>query len=428
MAFLGPSLRRKRVTERPAARTAVAALASIALNAILILAVARLGAFELASAPSTERVVLAPLTADQWDANRAIAGLPPVPAFAPAPPSAPAPAPRPPEVPPTELPKPRQEEQPAGMVVQVAPSKNSTPPKESRFLSDRDNSVEKETRSRYAGTKRWKNILPAPSEGSEKPQQEAGEGGTSDRTREAKQGPDVPNGTGAERLPAPGAKQQEQQQLALAERPQEPGLDRLVQPRSQPQPAPGQEGQAVPGAPGLPGEGSRKSGEPNLLPSTRSMAAITGGPSPDDLRDTDVEEGDATYLNTRFYKYATFYNRVMESIYEQWKPWEAYVARDPHGTTYPVRDRRTVIMISIDPSGQLASVQVIQSCGLEFLDREIVRATRAAAPFPNVPQALVKNGRVDIPSSWTLQLEASGGIRIRAAQPPLLPSQRPFPE
>jgi len=435
MAFLGPSLRRKRVAERPAARVAVAALASLALNALLVLLVARLGAFELAAPPATERVVLAPLSADQWSANRAIAGLPPAmsPPVAPPPPAAPVPAQRPPEAPTPVPPPPRRDEELPGRLVQVAPSKDATPPKDSRFVSDRDNSVEKETRSRFAGTKKFANLLPAPSEGAAKPQQETGDGGNADRTREAKKGPDVPNGTGAEKPSRSGVKPQEEQpQLALAERPREPGLGGLLQPQGQrpaPAPSPGDEGVSVPGTPGAPGEASRKSGEANLLPSTRSMAAITGGPSPDDLRDMDIEEGDGTFLNTRFYKYATFYNRIFESVYEQWKPSDAYQARDPRGTTYPLRDRRTTIAMTLDASGQLTSVEVIQSSGLDFLDREIVRAVRAAAPFPNVPAALVKDGHVEIPASaWTLRFEAGGGIHVRVGAPPQLPSQRPFPE
>ena len=435
MAFLGPSLRRKRVTERPAARIAVAALASLALNALLFLVVARLGAFDLAGPPATERVELAPLSADQWSANRAIAGLPPAMRLPVAPPpiSAPVPAQRPPEASPPTPPPPRRDEELPGRLVQVAPSKDATPPKDSRFVSDRDNSVEKETRSRFAGTKKFANLLPSPSEGTAKPKQEAGEGGNADRTRQAKTGPDVANGTGAEKASTPGGKpHEEQQQLALAERPHEPGLGGLLQPRGQrsaPAPAPGDEGLSVPGAPGPPGEASKKSGEANLLPSTRSMAAITGGPSPDDLRDMDIEEGDGTYLNTRFYKYATFYNRIFESVYEQWKPSDAYQARDPRGTTFPLRDRRTTISMTLDASGQLTSVEVIQSSGLDFLDREIVRAVHAAAPFPNVPAALVKDGQVRIPpSAWTLRFEAGGGIHVQVGGPPQLPSQRPFPE
>src|SRR5512140_1461925 len=137
MTHLGPSLRRAKVRERPGRRTATAVLVSILLNCLMFLLLARAGAFSLPANPT--RVSLKPVSASQWAANRAGGSKATEPR--PEPPKPPKPA--------QKLPEP-QESRPGGQVVDVAPSPDSTPPKNAHFLSDRDNSVAKETRSRHA--------------------------------------------------------------------------------------------------------------------------------------------------------------------------------------------------------------------------------------------------------------------------------------
>ncbi len=392
MAFLGPSLRRKKVTDRPAARVATAALASLALNAILLLLVARLGAFEPMKLGKREQVALAPLTADQWNANRAIAGLPPgvatprPPERAPERPSPPAPAdaPRPP---------PPEERQPKGQVVDVAPSPDSRAPDSSRFLSDRNNRVEKETRSRWGGTEVFEKRAPAPIRGGNKPRQDAGEGGTAKESREAKAGEGGTNGKAGKEGPARKPAQSTDGQLAMLERPQEPGL--LGPGQRQPRPGEGpsehgEEGLGTPGAPGERQEGQKKLGDPRLLPSVQSMSRITAGPSSDYI-DRDVEEGEETALNTREFKFATFWNRFKQNVVEHWRPAviASYSARDPDGTIFGNRERATALRIVLGGDGSVRDIKVLEPSGLDFLDRAAVKSVREASPFYNVPPALL---------------------------------------
>jgi TonB family protein len=417
MAFLGPSLRRKRVTDRPAVRAVVAGLVSLCVNAALLVILAYAGAFDLTRAVPTERVELAPLTTEQWKQNRAIAGLPPAatpPPLAAPPPAQPPPAPAPPPPP--------KEAAPHGQIVQVAPSPSSKPPKDARFLSDRDNSVEKESRSRFAG-KKYDHLLEAPSDGEKK--RLAGEGGDATESRQAKQGPDVQGGTGAEKA-GRGARK-EPDRLAMVERPPVPGLGLPPQPGKPPAPAPGDEGLGLPGAPGVPGtpgapgvpgtpgapgDAAKRAGPANLTPSAASMAKITGGPSADYLDDQDLEEGDATRLNTRYFRYATFYNRIVNSIAEHWDPNAEYEKRDPYLSVFPVQNRTTVFSLTLNAAGDIRSLEILQSSGLDFLDRELVRAIKAAAPFPNVPPSLVKDGAVKLPNgAFTLVLRPGQGAR-----------------
>jgi TonB family protein len=425
MAFLGPSLRRRKVSERPGVRVAAALLLSLLLNGVLIGLLVRAGAFDAPRGPSRpQAVALAPLTADQWDANRAIAGAKP-----PAVPPAAAP-----ELPVTPPPPPREDEA-RGQVVDVAPSQDSAKPKDSRFLSDRDNTVEKETRSRFAGTKLWENTLPSPSAGPKGKQgvPAPGDAGAAERS---KPGPEAPKrgGTGAEKLAVPEQKPQER--LATT-RPEEPGPgDVAVAPKSDRERVRGADRRLeVPGQPGeAEGGGARQAGrlDPRLLPDAQSMERIAGGPSPDRL--DGVDEGDATRLNTRGWKYATFFTRVVRAIYQQWDPNQQYDARDPRNELYAKKDRTTAVDVVLDDRGELRSVVVRRQSGLAFLDEELVRAVRAAAPFPNPPIGLLEDGQIRIPLAMTLHFNSAGGIQVvlpsgiaPAFDRENLPSQRPYP-
>jgi TonB family protein len=336
----------------------------------------------------------------------------------------------PPQQQPQIPPPPPQESKEHGQIVDVAPSKDSRKPKDSRFLSERDNTVEKETRSRWAGTQAWENTLPAPSDGQKKgaaPKAEQGESGKAALSAPGKEGPKR-GGDGADRLATP--RQSQQERLALAKPPAAGRGDLPVAPREDRPRVPGSgEVLKVPGEPGGAGEaegGQRRSGEldARLLPDAQSLARIAGGPAPNRLE--DLEEGEGTALNTRSFKYATFYNRVGMSIYRQWDPNRAYRSRDPDYTMFPSRDRTTIIDLVLDgTSGAIHFVKVLSSSGLDFLDDEIVRAARAAGPFPNPPAGLIENGEIHMMLAYTLEMRHAS--RVQVILPPN-PTQRPYPD
>ena len=53
----------------------------------------------------------------------------------------------------------------------------------------------------------------------------------------------------------------------------------------------------------------------------------------------NVDEGEGTYLNTKEWKYASFFNRVKQSVSQQWNPGQQLRLRDPTGNIYGGRDR-----------------------------------------------------------------------------------------
>ena len=68
------------------------------------------------------------------------------------------------------------------------------------------------------------------------------------------------------------------------------------------------------------------------MPSQAVMDKIIGAAPNDHLQ--DVEEGEGTFLNTREWKYASFFNRVKQSVGMHWDPNAQLRRRDPTGSIY----------------------------------------------------------------------------------------------
>ena len=136
------------------------------------------------------------------------------------------------------------------------------------------------------------------------------------------------------------------------------------------------------------GDGGKNKSMPNLKPSQETMARAVGGGSVDKL--DNVKSGEFTALNSRKWKYASFFNRLKRRVAQNWHPDKVYLRRDPTGKVYGSKDRITVLRVSLTPSGTLAKVFVAKQSGVDFLDDEAVRAFREAGPFPNPPRALVE--------------------------------------
>jgi TonB family protein len=113
-----------------------------------------------------------------------------------------------------------------------------------------------------------------------------------------------------------------------------------------------------------------------------------GGPSSIDDVD-DAEDGPGGVLNTKRWKYASFFNRVRNAIDEQWEPQQVHKAHDPDGRAFGTKTRRTQLIIRLNPDGSISKIRLEHASGAPHLDEEAIRATRAAAPFVNPPDGLV---------------------------------------
>jgi len=269
----------------------------------------------------------------------------------------------------------RPEPPPDGKLVRLDALEREVRPDDARFLSEFDSKVEREQRA-PAGRPA------APS---------AGQGGRA-RQRSARPAPQAPAA------------------------PQAPPIS-LRPTRSRP-PAPGQAASPLDAARGEQGAYAAEAGGGRVA---GAMAALAGSPelarravgrpgTYDDLR--DVEEGDATLLNSRRWKYASFFNRVRDMVAQQWHPEPVHRARDPDGSVYGTSTRVTILGLSLRADGALAKVTLVRPSGADHLDEEAIRAVRAAAPFPNPPAGLVDPGSERIEFTFGFVFEIGGRTRI----------------
>ena len=147
----------------------------------------------------------------------------------------------------------------------------------------------------------------------------------------------------------------------------------------------------------------------------------------DDLR--GVEEGDETLLNSRSFRYAGFMNRVKETVSRLWttRVWEESSKRDPSGSIYFWKDRRTIVEFTIDLHGDLKDVHITSSSGVGFLDEVAVDAFRRAERFPNPPPGLFnENGTATMGFGFIVGVTRGFSMRMGPAYLPNSPAQRGY--
>ncbi len=154
-------------------------------------------------------------------------------------------------------------------------------------------------------------------------------------------------------------------------------------------------------APAQPGAvGSQTADEPSRPGSDSSE----GGGAPND--DLNVPKGDGTFLNTREWKYAGFFNRVKQAVGAVWDPNRRLRQK---GRDVGVNDRITTVHVALRPDGSIYEIYVAQSCGLEELDQEAINAFERAAPFANPPAGLVEDGLIRFGFGFHLQSQTGAG-------------------
>lgn len=140
------------------------------------------------------------------------------------------------------------------------------------------------------------------------------------------------------------------------------------------------------------GAGGGTPNVPNLKPTQEMLERAVGGGSVDHLE--DVENGDETSLSAKRWVYASFFNRLKRQVAQNWDPASVWRRNDPNGTVNGFKTRITEVRVSLAANGSLAKVVVTNPSGVSELDDEAVRAFQSAAPFPNPPDGLVKEGLI----------------------------------
>jgi TonB family protein len=149
---------------------------------------------------------------------------------------------------------------------------------------------------------------------------------------------------------------------------------------------------------------------PSLMPTQQQLARAVGGGTQDAL--ANVDDGEETALNSKKWRFASFFNRVKRQVAEHWHPEEAYRQRDPTGMIYGRKNRYTELRIQLKPDGHLQNVAVWQPSGLDFLDDEALDAFKQAAPFPNPPRQLIEaNGTINFGFGFLFDLNGPPEMR-----------------
>lgn len=310
-----------------------------------------------------------------------------------------------------------EDEKPPGQIVDVAPGNNQLD-ENAKYVAETTNKAEKQTRAKEQ-TAFYRNAMPqrtAPQriEGNgtdavAKAQRSGNEGiGDDDRPLKDKVAAKLA-------FEVPDVKRQSEVALKA---PSTDGPGITVANRGEAEEMKGNSSRLnlSPGMPAPEGEEasagrSGQAGLLNLLPSPAVLDKITGAAANDHLQ--DVDEGDGTFLSTREWKYASFFNRVKQSVGQQWNPSQQLRLRDPTGNVYGARDRYTLLTITLDRDGHLKDAYVEKSSGLDFLDLEAIKAFERAQPFPNPPPGiLTADATVRFQFGFFLEMSGRPGMRL----------------
>ncbi|HUB07802.1 MAG TPA: energy transducer TonB [Myxococcales bacterium] len=314
-----------------------------------------------------------------------------------------------------QKPEPKKEphERIPGQIVDVAPTPDQNPPADTHRYSEYNTHVDHETQARDK-TAFYKNAMPKHTT-TQKPQKLPGKDmadkvqaiGSPSVGKEQK--PKVAQKLG-HRMEIPSV--QKATKLAL-----EPGKGGQIRDREGSEEIKGnsdrlrleagQGQQQAAEAAGTGGTGSHLT----LVPSQSVLDRITGAPANDHLE--GVDEGEGTYLNTREWKYASFFNRVKQNVAEHWDPGSVMRRRDPSGEIYGWRDRRTILSVTLNKTGGIEELTVEKSCGVDFLDEEAMSAFKRAQPFLNPPPALVDDsGMIRFSFGFYLEMNSGGLMQL----------------
>jgi TonB family protein len=287
---------------------------------------------------------------------------------------------------------------PPGQVVDLPAPREEHRPDDARFASEHDSTVAHET-------KKFGKFQDQSRQGDA-----TGDAAESHQLQHERAGPERPDRRLAMRTPELGRALRMPGALGPPVRAQKPGSEYGAQDPGSPSqdgeiPQLGKEGQPPPT-----GAGALGGGPPALMPTERQLARVIGSGTQDALK--DVDDGEETALNSKKWRFASFFNRVKRQVAEHWHPEEAYRRRDPTGAVYGRQNRYTELRIQLKPDGRLANVALAQPSGLEFLDDEAIEAFKEAQPFPNPPRQLVEaNGVINFRFGFLFDLNGPPQMR-----------------
>jgi TonB family protein len=117
-----------------------------------------------------------------------------------------------------------------------------------------------------------------------------------------------------------------------------------------------------------------------------------------------VAVGGLTVLNAEAWRYATFFDRIGDTLYGVWRveflprPMPASVVVRPRGGI-----ARVALSVTLDANGKATVVSIRRSSGFADVDALLAELVRNSAPFPNVPAGLLDDRR-QYSDTWIIAL------------------------
>jgi TonB family protein len=159
-----------------------------------------------------------------------------------------------------------------------------------------------------------------------------------------------------------------------------------------------------------------------LLPSAAALAQRGAGAPVADVSPSDAEEGEATALNARAFRYASFFERVSQRLRSHWHVREAVERMRRRGQPLVEHEvHKTRVHVVLGADGALRSASVVGPSGFDELDQAGRQAFVSAAPFLHPPRGLLA-GRAEVAFDFefALSVEASsvfGGLDWQGVPP-----------
>lgn len=121
----------------------------------------------------------------------------------------------------------------------------------------------------------------------------------------------------------------------------------------------------------------------------------------------DIEFGAQTLLKTKQYKYYSFFSRVREQLRTHWNPRIRQKVNFLYHTGRYVaaqNPKATSLRVTLNKKGYLEKIELLKTSGLTALDEAAIEAFREAAPFPNPPKGMLETDK-KIRIFWDFILE-----------------------
>ena len=121
----------------------------------------------------------------------------------------------------------------------------------------------------------------------------------------------------------------------------------------------------------------------------------------------DTPEGPTTQLNTYKFAFYTYYHSIRQQLRPLWhqkiRSLYRHASFQNKARNFTASPLSTKLVIWLNSDGSIWTIEVLSSSGESLLDQAAVQAFHDAAPFPNPPSQIQKNGKVRLEWQFVLQ-------------------------